>query len=55
MKNTLNKSVAIIITGIYAFNCANQSQKKEEAQKTNHILTPEKGKLSHQLSKENNY
>ena len=35
MKLTLIKSVTIIIAGIFAFNCVNQSQKKEEAQKPN--------------------
>ena len=35
MKRYFIKSVAILITGIFAFGCANQSQKKEEVQKPN--------------------
>ncbi len=35
MKRTLIRSVVIIIAGIFAFGCVNQSQKKEEAQKPN--------------------
>ncbi|MBA7486804.1 hypothetical protein ES707_22365 [subsurface metagenome] len=35
MKNTFIKSVTIIIAVIFAISCANQSQKKEEAQKPN--------------------